>query len=358
MDNYTTSSKPAELSLKDIILMISHLFRYLLSKWVLILLCGLMGAIAGLAYSFVAKPQYKAEFSFALEDAKQGGGLSAYAGIASQFGVDIGGGGGGIFSDDNLPEIMKSQLIIQKTLLSDVVINNKKQTLADLYIDFNDLREKWSTPDLKNIHYLPGADPDKFSRTQDSVLRVLHDELVDKNLTVDKKDKKLTIITATLITKNELFSKIFIERLVKETSDFYILTKTKKSTENVKVLQTQTDSVRRALSKAISGQALSVDANPNPNPALQVLRVPSQNKQVEVQANTAILSELVKYLETAKVSLRKETPLIQAIDTPKLPLIKQKVSKAKGVLTGGVIGAVLILIILILKMIYKKTIAV
>jgi hypothetical protein len=37
------------------------------------------------------------------------------------------------------------------------------------------------------------------------------------------------------------------------------------------------------------------------NPALNVRRAPSARKQVDVQANTAILTELVKQSELAKV---------------------------------------------------------
>jgi uncharacterized protein involved in exopolysaccharide biosynthesis len=54
-----------------------------------------------------------------------------------------------------------------------------------------------------------------------------------------------------------------------------------------------------------------------------------------VQANTAILTELVKQSELAKVTLRKETPLIQIIDRPILPLAKERFGKAKGIVLGG-----------------------
>jgi hypothetical protein len=46
---------------------------------------------------------------------------------------------------------------------------------------------------------------------------------------------------------NELFSKYFTEALVKEVSDFYIDTKSKKSRENMLILERQTDSIRREL---------------------------------------------------------------------------------------------------------------
>ncbi|RYY07734.1 MAG: hypothetical protein EOP43_02355, partial [Sphingobacteriaceae bacterium] len=320
------NSDSEEISLKELILKLREWWKYLLSRWIIILCAGVLGSILGLAYAFIKKPIYKSELTFALEDEKASGGLSGALGLASQFGIDIGGGGGGsAFSGDNLLELMKSRNMIQKTLLTPVDINGKKEKLAELYIDFNNLRENWSDKQgIKNIHFLIGADKEKLSLKQDSLLGEFHKDIILNNLIVDKIDKKLSIIAVNVNSKNELFSKYFTEVLVDVVSRFYIDTKTKKASQNVKILQHQTDSVRRALNSAITGVATSIDLNPNANPSLQILRAPSQHRQVDVQANTAILSELVKNLEVAKVSLRKETPLIQVIDKPILPLEKEK----------------------------------
>ena len=66
--------------------------------------------------------------------------------------------------------------------------------------------------------------------------------------------------------------------------------------------------------------AIATDKLFNLNPSLLVNRIPSTKLQIEIQANTAILKQLVTNLESAKVNFRKETPLIQIIDTPILPL--------------------------------------
>jgi uncharacterized protein involved in exopolysaccharide biosynthesis len=90
------------------------------------------------------------------------------------------------------------------------------------------------------------------------------------------------------------------------------------------------------------------------NPALNVNRAPSAKRQVDVQANTAILTELVKQTELAKVTLRKETPLIQVIDRPILPLPKERFGKAKGILVGGILAEFLILLFLIIKRVLNQ----
>jgi hypothetical protein len=347
-----------EISLKQFILKVQGGGHFLLSKWKIILASAIIGGVLGFCYAFLKKPIYKAELSFALEDEKSsgGGGLGAAMGLASQFGIDLGGGtAGGAFAGDNLLGLMRSRSMVENTLLTPVVIKGATQTLAELYISFNQLRKKWDDkPELKNIKFLPGADPGKFTLQQDSILGVFYNEIIKNNLLVDKIDKKLSIITVEVNSKNELFSKYFAEVLTKTVSNFYIETKTKKSVQNVNILQHQTDSVRRELNAALTGVASSSDVNPNPNPAMQILRVPSQRRQVDVQANTAILTQLVANLEMSKVSLRKETPLIQIIDRPILPLEKERFGKLKGLILGGFIAAFLTIIFLLLRKLYNN----
>jgi hypothetical protein len=340
-----------EISLKELILKIKEWWIYLLSKWKLIIVIAFMGALLGLAYSLMSKPIYKAEFSFVLEDEKSSGGLSGALGLASQFGLDLGGGGaGGAFAGDNLLELMKSRSMVQKALLSPVNIQGKDQSLADYYISLKDMRKGWEGKVyLETLNYPVNADLSTFNRLQDSVLMGIHQDIIKNLLSVAKIDKKLSILKVTVNSENEIFSKAFTEALVSVVSNFYVETKTKKSTANVAILQHQTDSVRNQLNRAISGVAQSNDAIPNLNASRQILRSSGQQRQIDVQANTAILTELVKNLELSKLSLRKETPLIQVIDLPVLPLAVEKFGKVKGILMGGFLAGFLVVVFLIGK---------
>jgi len=343
-----------EVSLKDLVLNTRKWFAYICSKWLTILLFGVFFAIIGFMYASFSTAVYDAEINFVIEDEKTGG-LGAASGIASQFGFEIGGSSNGAFSGDNLIELLKSRLMVQKTLLSVITVNGKKQSLADLYIDFNQLRKSWKLQDsLENINFYP---VNKLTLKQDSLLGEFHKQLLIKSFSVDKLDKKLSIISVKLSSKNELFAKYFAENLVKIVSDYYIETKTKKESENVSILQHQTDSVRNQLNKAITGVAFSTDNTPNLNPALQILKIPSQRKQIDVQVNTAILTELVKNLEISQITLRKETPLIQIIDKPILPLDKTKPGKTKSTILGFASGLLLSILAYSLQLIYRKVMA-
>ena len=128
-----------EISLRELIEKGKEWYAYLLSQWKIILLAGIIGACLGLAYSFIKKPIYTATLSFALEDEKGGGGLGGALGLASSFGIDLGGGGGSIFTGSNLTELFKSRAMVEKTLLSPVVVDGKTVSLAEMYIQNN----KW-----------------------------------------------------------------------------------------------------------------------------------------------------------------------------------------------------------------------
>jgi len=354
--NNLHTENPNEISIKELAMKTMDWWNYLRSKWIFILIFGTIGGAIGFYNAYSTKTLYNAELTFVLdEQSSSGGGLGGALGLASQFGFDIGGGGNGVFFGDNLLALIKSRSIVEKTLLKTIKINNQTQTLAEYFIKINNLREVWHKNDkLKNIQFLPGADRNNFSRQQDSILGGFYRSIVDKNLSVGKDDKKLTIMAVKVRSEDELFSKYFTEKLVKEVSDFYIETKTKKATLNLSILQNQTDSVRRALNSAILGVAASTDINVNPNQAKRVLVVPSQRRQVDVQANQAILIELVKNLEISKLSLRKETPLIQVVDRPILPLPILKSSKLIEMIQGGAIGMILVIMFLVLRRIVNN----
>ena len=351
-----------EISLKELVIKIKEWVAFLKSKWKLIFIAGIIGASIGLTIALFEKPTYKAVLTFAMEEDKGsgGGGLSGALGLASSFGIDLGGaGGGGAFAASNLAELMKSRLLVEKVLLEPIIINGKTITLAEYYIQINELREAWDKkPSLKNIQFLPNTDRSNFTLQQDSILQQIHKSLIDKeHLSIMQKDKKVTILSIEVTSENELFSKIFCENLAKETSDFYIETKSKKSKINVNVLQKQVDSVRNALNGAITGVANETDIVYNLNPAFNIKGAPSKKKQIDVQANTAILTNLVVQLELAKITLRKETPLIQLIDRPILPLQKEKFGKLKSIFLGGFLAGFLYILYLIFGRLYRKMIA-
>ena len=328
-----------EISLKELIFKIREWYKFLLSKWILIIIISAIGGTIGLVYASFQKPIYKADLTFAMEDEKSGGGgLSGALGLASSFGIDLGGGGaGGAFSGANLMALMKSRKIVEKTLLSPVEFKGKTISLADYYIEFNELRKDWGeTPKLKKVDFPINVDRATFTFQQDSVLKNISNAIISTNLSVAQTDKKVSFINVGVKSEDEIFSKEFCENIAKVTTDYYIELKTKKAKQNVDILQNQVDSLRAKLGFSIVG-SWGLD-------------------RVNVQVNSTILGQLAANLELSKISLRKETPLIQVIDRPILPLDKERVSKKNSLLQGGFLACFLIVLYLVFTSLYKKMI--
>lgn len=342
------------VTLKGIFSKIEEWVRYFLRKWLVILIAGLLGGGLGLTYALTKTTQYTASLNFIIDEQNSGAtGLGAAAGIAAQFGFNLGGLGssGGFFQGDNIIEFLKSRSMIDQTLLSTVVMDGREEMLVDRYVELNNLREKWADkPEIKDLVFQDTTG----IYLQDSLMMTFYKSILRKDLIIDKPDRKLNIIEVSMTTPDQFFSKAFVETLIRNASDFYIQTRTQKAEENLAVLTHQVDSVRRELDSAIRGVAAATDANPNPNRAFQSLRVGAQQRTVDVQANTAILSELVKNQELAKITLRNERPIIQALDRPILPLENNKTGKAKAIVIGGFLGGFLVVVILLVGRLYRQ----
>lgn len=359
MDKNNLPVNNGEISLKELIEKGKEWFSYLLSQWKIIVLAGFIGAVLGLGYSLSKKPVYTASLSFALEDEKSGGGFGGALSLASSFGLDLGNSGGSIFSGTNLTELFKSRKMVEETLLTPVEVDGKTISLAEMYIQNAKWRKSWNKDSkFSKIQFLPTANRKYFTRIHDSILGVIYGNLSKNNLSVEQKDKKIAISSIDMTSENELFAKYFCEALARQVGQFYIATKSKKARMNMAILERQTDSIRAELNRAISGVAKANDNVFNLNPSINVRRVPSTLKQVDVQANTAILTELVKQTELAKVTLRKETPLIQVIDRPILPLAKERFGKSKGIVMGGFLAGFLMVIGLIVSKLFRQMYAV
>eukprot|EP01132_Coremiostelium_polycephalum_P012171 gene12171-14885_t len=260
-----------DVSLKELVLKLKSWFKYLFSKWLVVLIAGFLGAGIGLMYAYSKKPVYTATTTFVLEAGDGGGGLGQYAGLASMVGIDV-GGGGGIFQGDNIIELYKSRTMIEKTLLSEVKFEDRKELLVDRYIRFNKLRESWSKrPELKNIQFAVALNSSvwTFNRLQDSVLGTIVNDINKNYLNVLKPDKKLSIIEVDVRAKDEEFAEKF----------------------NVQIQKA--DSVRSVMNGAIYAAAAIADATPNLNPTRQIQRIaPVQKSQFSAESNKAILGEL------------------------------------------------------------------
>lgn len=342
-----------DMTLKELVLKLQEWWKFILGKWLIIVVCGLVGAGLGLTYALLKKPNYESELTFVLEENKSSQ-LGSYAGLASQFGIDLGlNSSVGVFSGDNILEFLKSRFIVEKTLLSPLKIKGQVKSLAEFYLEINRLNKGWEKDSvLRHVEFPSNADRKGFSRQQDSILNMLYQRIVKSDLVVTKPDRKLSFISVKCVSRDEVFSKEFVEHLVKEATDFYIDTKTKRSKTNVDILQSKADSLEELLNRKTYSAAAAQDLNQNP--ARRMATVSTEVVSRDKQVLQTIYGEAIKNLELSRMAMAQETPVIQIVDVPILPLKVVKTGKLKGLVIGGFLGGFLTLAILLTRRIYRE----
>ncbi|HXL58972.1 MAG TPA: hypothetical protein VN958_22070 [Chitinophagaceae bacterium] len=344
------SGQQQEISFKEFAAKIKEFIQYLLSKWLLIGIAGIIGGVLGLIYAWNYKPDYNASLSFILSSNTNTN--SGLLGLANQFGFNMSTSSDNTFSSDNIISLMTSGSIVQRALLR--TVPEEDETLVNLLCKDLKLDEGWNKKErTKGVFPFP-AESFQMSRIQDSLMRSICEMVKTNFLDVSRPEKMQSIFVVTTVSKNELFSQYLTKSLVDVTARFYIDTKTKTAKDNLNMLQHEADSLRSLLSGSISSTARIYDYTYNLNPAFQEQRAPAQEGQMKVQVVGTAYGEVLKNLELAKITLQQETPLYQIIDEPRLPLIAEKPGRLMSLIGGGFLGEVFIVLFFSARKIFNQ----
>jgi hypothetical protein len=323
----------------DLISSVKQRLSFLMAHWGLMLIMGTLGGLLGVGYAFIKKDTYTAATTFVVEENKNSGGGIASA-LAGQFGIDLGGlsGGSGVLQGDNVLELLKSKTLIKKALLTSYD-SAGNLTLADAYANAYGYTSKWASSNKVGRVINFSSKKGVFTRLEDSLIHVILKRITEKELSISKPDKKLSLFSLQITTRNEQLSQLLCQRLLAVTSSFYIDTKTKRVRGNVERLQQRVDSIKAVLNNktytAISANRELLDANPAFTQAGEMqVEVSGRDKMVQA----AIFGELTKNLEASKTALLQETPTIQVVDNPEMPLKKNEVSWLLAILAGAFIA--------------------
>lgn len=350
-----TEKHPDELLLKDIIVKFNVWVAHIKTKWIIILFCGIIGGIAGFAYAKYKKPIYIAKLSFVLEEGKGSSpGLGGLASLAGQFGVDVGGGSGeGLLSGDNILLFFKSTSLAREVLLSEYD-HKSKTSIADEYAKVYGLSEDWSKNEKVGLIDFPILNKNiKYSRLQDSLISEIVSSIISKQFSVARTDKKAGFIEVTCTMQSELLAKAYCERIVQKGVNRYIDIKTQRQSVTVQKLQVRVDSISNLLrKKTFSGASLQNSSN-----TMDINPLYKTNTSVEVETTlrdktllSTIFASVTQNLELAKFTLSQETPVIQVVDSPYLPLKTEKISRLGAAIMGFFTSA----LFTVFWLIYKK----
>jgi uncharacterized protein involved in exopolysaccharide biosynthesis len=298
-----------------------------------ILLAGLVCAVLGLGYSFLKKPVYLARVNFVIEENKQNAG-GLFSALAGQVGMDLSSlsGMSGILAGDNVLELLKSPTLLKKVLLSPYP-GDTSNTLAYKYTEVYNKLDQYSK--------LVGGDFKKpaLKRVADSLLTAISTRIIEKELSVYKPDRKLSVFRLDLSTRDELLSQTIATRLLDQAANLYIETKTKRLKLNIDRLQKKSDSIGALLNYRTEASAKKDIINQNPSYASTEVDVEISNREKGMLS--IIYGDVNKSLDITRTALIQETPTIEIIDTPDLPLKKDETKWYVAILFGLLIGVLL-----------------
>lgn len=351
MTNQMTDAED-EISLKELLQKAGEWWRYLKTQWWKIAIVGLIGGVIGFVYAWMQPVTYTAKTTFVVEEGKSSSsGLGGLASLAGQFGVDMGGGsGGGLLSGDNILLYFKSSSLAREVLLTQYD-SSSNQSVADVYATVYQLKDGWEkNQKIGKVDFTPMGTGKAYTRLQDSLLQKMIEGIIKTQFAVGKTDKKAGFIDVTATMQNEALAKVYCERIVQLAVEKYVGIKTQRQKSTVDKLQFRVDSIANLLrQKTVSGASLQTSSSTmDINPLYKTGTAVAVETTVRDKTMLAtIFASVTQNLEMAKFTLSQETPVIQIVDAPILPLNKQKVSRLKTAIMFS-LGCVFILVLFLI----------
>jgi hypothetical protein len=278
-------------------------------KWLIILptLFGTIGLGIGV---LLDGEQKKAEYVIAAEEESSAG----WEGLLAQFGLDVGGSNpAGVFQGESLVRLFQTRTLIERSLLQKIAYRGDSVLLANAVFAYT---KHASKKEFEAVAFK--QDRTKQDALADSALYLAYKYVRKEMLSVSKPDKKQSFINVSCVHADGELAIALGGVLIKTVTDYYVESLTKKARQNLNVLKLEADSVQSVLDENLGTTADLTDLNVNP--LKQRLRVQQNRAMIDLQISVALYGELAKNLKLAEIGLRKQTPLIQIIESPRRPL--------------------------------------
>ena len=324
-----------EASFKGIIVTISDYKNELKKRLLIILAVAIIFSLIGFGFSRSQEDQYNAVISFIVEDQSEGSNLSTISGMANMIGIDMGGSATSSFNQQNIIELLKSRKIIERTLNNTCKIEGKSDLLINHYIRINNLITDSSAINLSSNYY------------NDSITRIVWFRIIDRDMDILFQNDKANILDLSFESLNAELAKNFTEIVIDEISEMYIDYQTEKSRNVLDNLQSRSDSIFKSLKISERNFAKVKDNNMRVMTASGRLEELQYMREVEILQ--AVYLELRKNIELSHMSVLNETPLIQIVDKPVLPLENINRSNLFWIVIFTFLGVFTICFIIILR---------
>lgn len=329
-----------------------ELFKY---SWLIFILAILLGY-----YMYQSKKkipaQYAAFLSFTINEGSGAdqsfmqqvlGGNLGFGMLDSDLGIGKGSGSGMAM----LQELIKTRKTLELVLFEKVNIPDKngidkEDYFIHHYVELCGYRDKWKKEEneLANI-FFKDNNTDYFNRAQNSLLGFVHGNIVRFDLTENV--SKAGILTLKFKTSNEQLSYNFLRKFYENLNTYYTTKSIEKQQRIYKAAMNRRDSLEKAMDRAEKDYInyLNTHNLAAMGQHAEQIRIQYMGRKLSGEMEAYFMA--IRNVETAKIALEQQTPLLQAIDKPMYPLGREIpnafLALIMGLALGGFLGVFMVL---------------
>ena len=297
------------------------LLKSIYSSKKLIFLISMFFTILGVIIALLSPVKYSSSTIFIPQN-QETNASSSLSGVASLVGINLGGGSfGGEIPSSMYPQIGDSPKF-KRLILNKVIDNHSNLTLKNFLIDYYELEEQKKEFENKSLLYVSKIEERCF-------------EIISKiiSISVNIKDGFVTIDATMPVAK---YSAILANYSKEILQDIIIENKIESAKQNLIFSQEQLNQKKIEFDEIQNKLSYFKDSNLNlVNSAI----INEQDKlEAEFEIINAVVTELSKQVEQAKLQVKKDTPVFSTIKEAVIPNKRSSPNRIQLVIFFGLIG--------------------
>jgi hypothetical protein len=309
---------------------LSKIFKLLWSKKKSFFIVWIVTFILSCIWIFPQPRYYQAEVSLAPETT--GEDVGGLAGIASSFGINMGGAGTDAIYPTLYPDLMESNDFIVGLMPIQITTEAKDDEpsiTTDYYTYLKNYQK--SNPLTQPFRVLSNSIKKAFSKEENGkpiTAKELNPfklsekdskifERATRNITCAV-DKKTEVISITVIDQDPLVCATMADSVCRHLQDFIIMYRTKKARIDADHYQHLADSAKMEYESAVNEYSIFCDANQDI--VLQSVNSKRDALEQDMQFKYNTYSTLAAQLEAMKIKLQERTPVFTTLKSASVPI--------------------------------------
>ena len=310
----------------DIIDLIKKLYK---SKKLIVLITIIFSSI-GIATALLLPVKYNSTTVFITQN--QESGSSSLSGVASLVGINLGSGSFG----SEIPSTMYPQIIesvkFKRLLLNQIIDKKNNLTLKKFIIEYYSIDEI----EEKEIDDLG------MTITEEKCFEILSEDIL--NVNINQKDGFVSINAELSVAEYSAIIAKFSREILQ---NIIIENKIETARQNLIFSEGQLIEKKKEFDEIYSKLAFFADSNLN---SVNSFVLNEKNKlESEFQIISAVVEEISKQVEQAKLQLKKDTPVFSTIQEAVIPIKKSSPKRAQLVIIFGFLGLIASSIIVLIR---------